>query len=108
VTKVTSLAITSRNDGIRGLNARSLFLLLLIACLSPFAGPAAARVPTAKPIKIGVSRSPVRSGPVDYSVNAHASIGVYYGHAAGKLIVQSIYPNGKNANFGNLEFTFRM
>jgi Alginate export len=44
----------------------------------------------------------------DYSVNTHVSIGAYYGHAAGKLVVQSIYPNGRNANFGYLEFTFRM
>jgi hypothetical protein len=44
----------------------------------------------------------------DYNVNPHASIGLYYGHAAGKLVVQSIYPNGKNANFGYLELTFRM
>jgi alginate export protein len=45
---------------------------------------------------------------VDYSMNAHASVGVYYGHAAGKLVVQSIYPGGKKADFGYLEFTFRM
>jgi hypothetical protein len=45
---------------------------------------------------------------VDYNVNAHASIGLYYGYAAGKPVVQSIYPNGKNANFGYLELTFRM
>ena len=44
----------------------------------------------------------------DYNVNPHASIGLYYGHAAGGLVVQSIYPNGKNANFGYLELTFRM
>jgi hypothetical protein len=44
----------------------------------------------------------------DYNVNPHASIGFYYGHAAGKLVVQSIYPNGKNANFGYVELTFRM
>ena len=44
----------------------------------------------------------------DYSVNNHASIGAYYGHAAGKLVIQSIYPNGRNANLGYLEFTFRM
>ena len=47
-------------------------------------------------------------GSVDYNLNVHASFGVYYGHAAGKLVVQSIYPNGKNANFGYLELTFRM
>jgi hypothetical protein len=44
----------------------------------------------------------------DYNVNAHAAVGVYYGHAAGKLVVQSVYPNGRNANFGYLELTFRM
>ena len=44
----------------------------------------------------------------DYSVNNHASIGAYYGHAAGKLVIQSIYPNGRNANLGYLELTFRM
>jgi hypothetical protein len=44
----------------------------------------------------------------DYNVNSHAAVGVYYGHAAGKLVMQSIYPNGKNANFGYLELTFRM
>jgi hypothetical protein len=47
-------------------------------------------------------------GSADYNVNSHAAIGVYYGHAAGKLVVQSIYPNGKNANLGYLELTFRM
>ena len=44
----------------------------------------------------------------DYSVNTHVSIGAYYGHAAGKLVVQSIYPSGSNANFGYLELMFRM
>ena len=47
-------------------------------------------------------------GSADYNLNAHASIGLYYGHAAGKLVVQSIYPNGRNANLGYLELTFRM
>jgi hypothetical protein len=44
----------------------------------------------------------------DYNVKAHASIGVYYGRAAGKRVIESIYPGGKNANFGYLELTFRM
>ena len=44
----------------------------------------------------------------DYGVNTHVSVGAYYGYAAGKLVLQSIYPNGKNANFGYLELTFRM
>lgn len=44
----------------------------------------------------------------DYNLNPHASIGAYYGHAAGKLVIQAIYPNGRNANFGFFELTFRM
>ena len=44
----------------------------------------------------------------DYKVNTHVAIGVYYGHAAGKLVMQSIYPNVRNANLGFLELTFRM
>ncbi|HKW97065.1 MAG TPA: alginate export family protein [Bryobacteraceae bacterium] len=44
----------------------------------------------------------------DYIVNPHASFTVYYGHAAGKLVIQSIYPHGRNANLGFLEMTFRM
>jgi hypothetical protein len=44
----------------------------------------------------------------DYNVNARAAIGVYYGRAAGKPVIESIYPGGKNANFGHLELTFRM
>ena len=43
----------------------------------------------------------------DYAVNAHVAIGTYYGHAAGKLVMQSIYPLGKNANLGFLEMTFK-
>jgi hypothetical protein len=44
----------------------------------------------------------------DYNVNPHASLGVYYGHAAGKTVAQSVYPRGKSADFGYLELTFRM
>ena len=44
----------------------------------------------------------------DYNVHSHASLGVYYGRAVGKAVIESIYPNGKNANFGYLELTFRM
>lgn len=47
-------------------------------------------------------------GSADYNVNTHTAIGVYYGHAAGKLVMQSIYPSGRNANLGFLELTFRI
>jgi len=43
----------------------------------------------------------------DYSANRHVAIGAYYAYAAGKLVIQSIYPQGKNANFGFLELTFK-
>lgn len=43
----------------------------------------------------------------DYTVNRHVAIGTYYAHAAGKLVAQSIYPQGKNANFGLLELMFK-
>ncbi|HKE23965.1 MAG TPA: alginate export family protein [Bryobacteraceae bacterium] len=44
----------------------------------------------------------------DYNANARASIGVYYGRAVGKRVIESIYPGGKNANIGYLELTLRM
>jgi hypothetical protein len=43
----------------------------------------------------------------NYNVNGHVGIGTYYGHAAGKLVLQSIYPQGRNANLGFLELTFK-
>jgi hypothetical protein len=43
----------------------------------------------------------------DYSVNAHLALGGYCGHAAGKLVTQSIYPKDKNGNFGFLELTWK-
>jgi hypothetical protein len=43
----------------------------------------------------------------DTSVNAHLSIGTYYGRAQGKLVLQAIYPQGKNANFGFVELLFK-
>src|SRR5262249_40600166 len=30
----------------------------------------------------------------DYNANPHASVGLYFGHAAGKLVMQSLYPSG--------------
>jgi hypothetical protein len=47
-------------------------------------------------------------GSADYTLNTRISLGVYYGHAVGKLVIESLYPNGKNANFGYLELMFRM
>lgn len=43
----------------------------------------------------------------DFNVDAHVTIGAYYGRAQGKLVAQAIYPQGKNANFGYVEGTFK-
>jgi hypothetical protein len=43
----------------------------------------------------------------DFNCNRYFSIGAYYGHAAGKLVLASIYPNGKDANLGFVEMTFK-
>ena len=43
----------------------------------------------------------------DISVNRYFLLGLYYGHASGKLVAQSIYPKGDDANFGFVELTFK-
>jgi hypothetical protein len=43
----------------------------------------------------------------DYNVNARLSLSAYFGRANGKLVMQTIYPAGKNGNFGYLEATYR-
>lgn len=43
----------------------------------------------------------------DYNLNANIALGAYYGHANGKLVMQSIYPKNKNGNFGYVELTWR-
>ncbi len=44
---------------------------------------------------------------VDFQVNARASIGLYYGYAEGKSVIQHIYPHGPNGQLGFLEVTYR-
>jgi Alginate export len=44
---------------------------------------------------------------VDFNCNRHFTAGLYYGYAAGKLVMQSIYPTGKDANFGFVELTYK-
>ena len=43
----------------------------------------------------------------DYTVNAHLSIGAYYGVASGGGVTQAIFPNGAKAHFGYLELLAR-
>ncbi len=44
---------------------------------------------------------------VDYMVNRHFASAVYYGHASGKLVIQDVYPRGRDANFGYVELNYR-
>ena len=43
----------------------------------------------------------------DFNVNPQLSVGAYYGRAAGKSVIEAIYPQGKNANYGFLEMMFK-
>jgi hypothetical protein len=43
----------------------------------------------------------------DYNASAHLTLGAYYAHAAGKLVIEAIYPQGKNGNFAYLEMMLR-
>jgi hypothetical protein len=43
----------------------------------------------------------------DYNVNQHWTFSGYFGHARGHSVMRSIYPQGKNANFGYVELMYR-
>jgi hypothetical protein len=43
----------------------------------------------------------------DYNIDRHFTVGVYAARAAGKLVAEGIYPKGRNAAFGYLEFGYR-
>ena len=44
---------------------------------------------------------------VDYALTPRASVSVYYGHAGGRSVIESTYPDGADANFGFVELTCR-
>jgi hypothetical protein len=44
---------------------------------------------------------------VDYNVSAHFVFSPYIGYAAGKSVIQAIYPQGQNGMYGYLELTYR-
>lgn len=44
---------------------------------------------------------------VDYTLNQHFAPAVYYGHASGKLVIQDVYPRGRDANLGYVELNYR-
>ncbi len=46
-------------------------------------------------------------GSLDYTMNRHLAFGLYYGYAAGKLVIRDIYPKGSNGNLGYLEANYR-
>jgi len=44
---------------------------------------------------------------VDFKVNARASLGLYYGYAEGKSVIQHIYPHGEDGQLAFLELNYR-
>jgi hypothetical protein len=43
----------------------------------------------------------------DYTLNRHWQFGLYYGHAAGKTVIQKIYPGSASGDLGYLELNYR-
>jgi hypothetical protein len=43
----------------------------------------------------------------DYQLNRRVSIGLYFANAWGGLVMESIYPNGKDARLGYVELAYR-
>ena len=43
----------------------------------------------------------------DFNANAHLALGLYYGYADGKSVIQALYPNGKNGSLGYVELTLK-
>lgn len=43
----------------------------------------------------------------DYNFNRHLLTSLYYGHAAGKTVIEAIYPKGNSADFGFVELNWR-
>ena len=44
---------------------------------------------------------------VDFNCSRHFMAGLYFGHAAGKTVMQSIYPGRRAANYGFVELTYK-
>jgi hypothetical protein len=43
----------------------------------------------------------------EIAVNPHVMLGLYYGYAAGRSVIGSVYPKGRNGSLGYLELTYR-
>jgi hypothetical protein len=46
-------------------------------------------------------------GSIDVTINTHVSLSPYYGYAAGKSVIQAIYPKGKDGHLAFLELNYR-
>jgi len=46
-------------------------------------------------------------GSIDVTINSHFSLSPYYGYAAGKSVIQAIYPKGKDGHLAFLELNYR-
>ena len=62
---------------------------------------------TGRPSNGNTGLATLYDASADYNINPHFTCGAYYGHASGKSVLQSIYPDNRNGNFGFLEFWYR-
>jgi hypothetical protein len=44
---------------------------------------------------------------IDAAMTSHFSVSPYYGYAAGKSVIQAIYPKGKDGHLAFLEMNYR-
>ena len=61
-----------------------------------------------RPSPAVIRRSPRHDASGDYSLNAHVSIGLYYGFASSLAVTQSIYPSGAGAHLGYVELLLHL
>ena len=62
---------------------------------------------TGRPSNGARSLATLYDSSIDYQLGARASVGLYYGYADGKSVIQHIYPHGANGQMGYLEVTYR-
>ena len=57
--------------------------------------------------KVGAFAKKLRADGIDATIDSHFSISPYYGYAAGKSVIQAIYPKGKDGHLAFLELNYR-
>ncbi len=62
---------------------------------------------TGRPSNGHSSLATLYDASIDYAFKTHVALGAYYGHAAGKLVTEAIYPKGGDADLGYVELNYR-